>query len=165
MISRASPWRLVVQSRLISPGTASTLGLVVAVLIIAEIARRNRCTADLAMPMALALAAYAIVAGFTLPWYALWSMPVATMSSRRSIAVLTALHGAILLAAYQAAAATAAGRISGGLLTIGLPVLTVAILLVFVVRQPERFWLRRVDIDAPSGQLGAELVQGRERSV
>ena len=165
MISRASPWRLVVQSRLISPGTASTLGLVAAVLIIAEIARRNRSTADLAMPMALALAVYAIVAGFTLPWYALWSMPVAAMSSRRSIAVLTALHGAILLAAYQAATATAAGRISGGLLTIGLPVLTVAILLVFVVRQPRSFWLRRVDIDAPSRQLGAELVQGGERSV
>jgi hypothetical protein len=164
MVSRASPWRLVVQGRLISPGTASTLGLVVAVLIIAEIARRHRCTADLAMPMALALAAYAIVAGFTLPWYALWSMPVAAMSSRRAVAVVTALHGAILLAAYQVATGPLSGRV-GGLLTIVLPVVTVATLLALVVGQPERLWLRRVDVDAPPGQFGAELVQGGERSV
>jgi MFS superfamily sulfate permease-like transporter len=49
----------------------------------------------------------AIVAGFTLPWYALWSMPVAAMASRRAVAVLTALHGAIVLAAYEVATATA----------------------------------------------------------
>ena len=164
LISRASPWRLLVASRLVSSGTASTLGLVVAVLIIAEIARRNRYTIDLAMPMALALAAYAIVAGFALPWYALWSMPVAAMASRRSVAVLTALHGALLLAAYQVATSSTSER-AGGLLTIVFPVITVATLLVLVVRQPELVSLRRVHVDAPSGQLGAELVQGGERSV
>jgi hypothetical protein len=166
IISRASPLRLFVAGGLISPGMASTLGLVAAVLIIAEIARRNRYTPDLAAPVALALASYAIVAGFTLPWYALWSMPVAAMSSRRSIAVITALHGAILLAAYQAGDSSAAARFSGGLLTIVLPIVTVAALLLFVVSQPlPRRRSGRVDVDATSGQLGTQLVQGRERGV
>jgi alpha-1,6-mannosyltransferase len=167
IISRASPWRLALAGGLISPGTASTLGLVAAVLIIAEIARRNRYTSDLAAPVALALAGYAIVAGFTLPWYALWSMPVAAMSRRRSIAVVTALHGAILLAAYQAGTTSVSGRLSGGLLTSVLPIVTVAILLVLVVSQPvsRASQLRRVDVDAASGQLGAQLVQGGERGV
>ena len=166
IISRASPWRLVVNAGLISPETASTLGLVAAVLIIAEIARRNRYTSDLAAPVALALASYAIVAGFTLPWYALWSMPVAAMSSQRAVAVITALHGGILLAAYQAGTGSEAARLSGGLLTIVLPILTVAALLLVVVRQPVRGGrLGRVDVDAASGQLGAQLVQGGERGV
>ena len=39
-----------------------------------------------------------------------------------------------------------------------------ATLLVLVVWQPDPFWLRRVDVDPPPGQLGAELVQGGERS-
>ena len=147
LISRASPWGLVIRAHLIPPGTVSTLGLVAAVLIIAEIARRSRHPSDLAVPVALALASYAIVAGFTLPWYALWSMPVAAMSSRRAVAVLTALHGAIVLAAYEVATATAAGRISGGLLTVGLPLLTVAIMLVLVVTATG-------DSTADSGQAG-----------
>ena len=117
--------------------------------------------------MALALATYAIVAGFTLPWYALWSIPVAAMSLRRPIAVVAAWHGAILLAAYQAGTASAAGRISGGLLTMFLPLATVAILLVLVLDRPAgtRLGLRRVDVDAASGELGAELVQRGERRV
>jgi hypothetical protein len=165
VISRASPWRLVVNADLISPGTASTLGLVVAVLIIAEIGRRSRYTSDLAAPVALALAVYAIVAAYMLPWYAVWSMPVAAMSSRRAIAVLIALHGGILVATYQVGTGPEAGRLSHGVLTVGLPLVTVAALLVLVVMQPVRSSpLRRVDVDASSGQLGAELVQGGEGS-
>jgi hypothetical protein len=165
IISRASPWRIVVNAGLISSGAASTLGLVVAVLIIAEIGRRSRYTSDLAAPVALALASYAIVAGYMLPWYALWGLPVAAMSSRRAIAVLIALHGGILVATYQVGTGPEAGRLSHGVLTIGLPLVTVAALLVLVVRQPVRSSpLRRVDVDASSGQLGAELVQGGEGS-
>lgn len=89
---------------------------------------------------------------------------MAAVSSRRAVAVVTARHGAIILAAYQVATSSVSGRV-GGLLTIVLPVVTVARLVALVVGQPERFWLRRVDIDAPSGQLGAELVQGGERGV
>ncbi|HTK15930.1 MAG TPA: glycosyltransferase 87 family protein [Acidimicrobiia bacterium] len=165
IISRASPWRLVVSAHLTSSATASVLGLLAAAIIIAEVARRCRDTSDLAAPIALALASYAIVAGFTLPWYAVWSMPVAAMSRRRSIAVVTALHGAILLAAYQAGPASFSGRFSGGLLTIVLPIVTVATLLVLVVSQPapRMSRLRRVDVDASSGQLGAQLVQGGQR--
>ncbi|MDQ1481318.1 MAG: hypothetical protein QOI44_2179 [Actinomycetota bacterium] len=165
IISRASPWRLVVTGGLISPGMASTLGLVAAVLIIVEVARRNRYTSDLAAPVALALASYAIVAGFTLPWYALWSMPVAAMSRRRSIAVVTALHGAILLMAYQAGTSSVSGRFAGGLLTIVFPIVTVAILLGLVVSEPaaRASRLRRVDVDASSGELGSQLVQGGQR--
>jgi hypothetical protein len=137
MISRASPWRLLVNAHLVSSGAASMLGLVAAAVIVAEIARRNRDAADLADAVALSLAAYAIVAGFTLPWYALWSMPVAAMSSRRSVGVLTALHGAILLAAYQAGTTSALGRGVGGLLSTVLPLVTVVILLVLVATRPK----------------------------
>ncbi len=166
IISRASPWRLVVNPGLVSSGAASTLGLVAALLIIAEVGRRNRYTSDLAAPVALTLASYAVVAGYMLPWYALWSMPVAAMSSRRAIAVVTALHGGILCATYQVGTGPEAGRLSHGMLTVGLPVLTVATLVVLVVRQPARSGpLRRVDVDAPSGQLRAQLVQNGEGGV
>jgi alpha-1,6-mannosyltransferase len=137
IISRASPWRLLVNAHLVSSGAASMLGLVAGVVIVAEIARRNRDTTDLAGAVALSLATYAIVAGFTLPWYALWSMPVAAMSRRRSVAVVTAIHGALLLAAYQSGTTSALGRVAGGLISTVLPLVTVAILLVLVARKPE----------------------------
>ena len=161
IISRASPWRLFVLTHVVSSGTASVLGLVAAVAIVAEIARRSRDT-DVAVAVALALATYAIVAGFTLPWYAVWSMPVAAMSSRRPVAALVALQGAAVLAAYQAGS-----TVSGGLVTTIVPILTVAALLVLVVHRPgaARLGLRRVDVDATPGQLGSELVQRRQRRV
>jgi 4-amino-4-deoxy-L-arabinose transferase-like glycosyltransferase len=137
IVSRSSPWRLLVLAHLVSSDAASMLGLVAGAVIVAEIARRNRGTTDLAGAVALALATYAIVAGFTLPWYAMWSMPVAAMSARRSVAVVTALHGAILLAAYQAGTTSALGRVVGGLISTVAPVVTVAILLVLVATKPK----------------------------
>jgi hypothetical protein len=162
IISRASPWRLFVGARVISSSVGSVLGLVAAVVIIAAIAWRGRATSDIAASVALALATYAIVASFTLPWYALWSIPVAAMSLRRPIAVVTAWHGAIVLAAYQAGTVSASGRISGGMLTLFLPLATVAILFTLILDRPAGggLGLRRIDVDAAPGQLGPELVQG-----
>ncbi len=147
---------------MISSSVGSVLGLVAAVVIIADLAWRGREGSDIAASVALALAAYTMVAGFTLPWYALWAIPVAAMSWRRSISVVTAWHGAIVFAAYQAGTVSVSGRISGGMLTFFLPLATVAILVVLVLDRPAGtgFGLRRVDVDAASGQLGSELVQG-----
>lgn len=145
LVSRASIWNLpltlVGATGRRSSGTSGVnwLGVtaVVSVLLIGAIALSvawHRChTVDPATAVALALSAYLVVGMYVLPWYVVWMIPVAALSTSRLPPRLVLLFCALLPAVYALKARALPHQVGPVWHWIGSGVVPVALLAAFVV--------------------------------
>jgi alpha-1,6-mannosyltransferase len=135
-VTQASVWNVVVALHVVSREHASTLALVALAAAVTFVVSRPHAN-DPAATTALVLGAFSVVGSYVLPWYALWGIPVATVARRLDVAVLLAVRGAALLAAYELVGGSMGERITEAVLTVVVPLVIVAAFVV-VSSRPRR---------------------------
>jgi hypothetical protein len=144
MVSRASLWDLPLtllgaRSRLVPGGwnphwtdAAAAVSVILVGAIVLAVAWRRRHDRDPAGAVALALGAYLVVGMYVLPWYVVWMIPVAAVSTSRLPHRLVLLFSALLPAVYALKARTLPHQVAPAWHWIGSGVVPVALLVAFM---------------------------------
>ena len=145
LVSRIVPWtplrELLAKDHRSLTSAVPTVALVAVGVLAVVLALANLREDDAGLAAGASLAAFALVAAYVLPWYAVWALPVLALHRRSPLARLVAVQGAFLLAAYQLpdhGAITSNGVLVGRFVTDVAPVAFVVIALWIALRASQR---------------------------
>ncbi len=145
MVSRASLWDLPLtwagaRNRLVPGGwnphwtdAAAAVSVLLVGAIVLVVAWRRRRDAEPAEAVALALCAYLVFGMYVLPWYVIWMIPVAAVSTGRLPHRLVLLFSALLPAVYAVKARALPHAVAPVWQWVGSGLVPVALLAVFAV--------------------------------